>query len=270
MIYIMVTNWESHWDKLKGNSTYYTTRMLQGAMNERKLQEKTKTIFLRRNKNTRELEKTWSGTVSRFNKSYYKGKERISFNVFIEKEIQCPSKYTDYFEGWYIDEEDVIAPIPVSKFDPNFFSDLMNSSDWLVFEEYTYYLIKCLGIHTTHRFPPLKQKGQPDGFFKFNNLAVLYDCTLDSGFMESKAVQIENFCDQLKKGTIEYYHKKSNIRDCEKYVWIITRSVNNRLIKQVDEISVKEISVQKLMELYRKRIEFDMDESALETELRIL
>jgi len=34
MIYIMVTNWEDHWDNLRDNSTYFTVGMLRGNMNE--------------------------------------------------------------------------------------------------------------------------------------------------------------------------------------------------------------------------------------------
>lgn len=73
-----------------------------------------------------------------------------------------------------------------------------------------------------------------------------------------------------KKGMIEYENRTINIRDCEKSVWIITRIGNQRIIKQVDEIFVKEVPIEKLIELHRKRIELDIDETGFEKELRSL
>lgn len=272
MIYIMVTNWENHWDNLRDNSTYFTTRMLKRNMNESKLKDNTKTFFIKRSIETRKLEKAWIGKVKNINKGTRRdGKECIYFSVIIEDEIQCPPKFSDYSEGWYVDEEEPEPKIlEESLFDPRFFSNLKSTDDWLEFEEYTYYLIKCLGIHISHRFGPKKQKGKADGFFKFRNFAVLYDCTLDLNFEKSKETQIENFCDQMKKGIIEYSNKKIDIKNCDKSVWIITRVGNSRLIRQIDEISIKEIPIGKIIELYRKWIKEDIDESTFETELKNL
>ena len=270
MIYIMVTNWENHWDKLKDNSTYFTVRMLRGNMNENKLKDNTKTIFIKRNKETKLIEDAWFGNVLDIDKGIRKdGKKCIYFKVKIEDKMPIPNKYSNYFEGWYVDEEE--AEEIISReciFDPSFFSELKTTTDWRKFEEYTYYLIRCLGIHNSHRFVFKNQKGKADGFFKFGNFAVLYDCTLDSKYEESKKTQIENFCDQMKKGIIEYNSKRININHCNKNVWIITRTKNTRLIKEIDEIDVKEIPIEKIIELYRKRIKEDIDENIFEKELR--
>lgn len=270
MIYIMVTNWENHWDKLKNNSTYFTVSMLKGNMSENKLEDNTKTIFIKRNKETRLIENTWSGEVIEISEGTRRdGKKCIHFRVIIKDTISCPDKYSNYFEGWYVDEEEIEEKITKECiFDPSFFSELEITNEWEKFEEYTYYLIRCLGIHNSHRFGFKNQKGKADGFFKFGNFAVLYDCTLDSKYEESKKTQIENFCDQMKKGIIEYNSKRININHCNKNVWIITKTRNTRLIKEIDEIDVKEIPIEKIIELYRKRIKEDIDENIFEKELR--
>ena len=270
MIYIMVTNWENHWGNLRDNSTYFTVGMLRGNMNESKLKDDTRTIFIKRNKETRSIENTWIGKVAKISEGTRRdGKKCIYFRVVIEDKIPFPNKYSNYSEGWYVDEEETEKKISKeSIFDPSFFTELKMTNDWRKFEEYTYYLIRCLGIHNSHRFCFKKQKGKADGFFKFRNFAVLYDCTLDSRYEESKKTQIENFCDQMKKGIIEYNRKKINISNCNKNVWIITRTKNTRLIKEIDEIDVKEVSIEKIIELYRKRIKEDIDENVFEKELR--
>jgi len=38
------------------------------------------------------------------------------------------------------------------------------TGSWSEFEEYTYYLIRGLGIHITHRFEPSDQRENPTGF----------------------------------------------------------------------------------------------------------
>lgn len=264
----MITNWENHWDNLRDDSTYYTTRMFKRGMNESKLIEDTKTVFIKRNKETKELEKAWRGEVFGFRKSTQGGKDRISFKVMIQDEIPGPPEYSDYSEGWYVDEKEELPE--ESLFDPGFFSDLRSTNEWLKFEKYTYYLIRCLGIHTSFRFAPKKQRGKADGFFKFRNFAVLYDCTLERNFEKSKETQIENFCDQMKKEIIEYNRKRIDIRNCNKSVWIITKDGNQRLIKQIDEIHIKEVPVEKIITLYRKRINEDIDETIFEKDLRSL
>lgn len=270
MIYIMVTNWEDHWNNLRDSSTHFTTRMLKGNMNEFKLKDNTKTIFIKINKETRLIENAWIGKVTKISEGTRKdGKRCIYFRVIIKDKITCPNKYSNYSEGWYVDEEETEGEIyKECIFDPSFFSELKMTNDWRTFEEYTYYLIRCLGVHISHRFGFKKQKGKADGFFKFRNFAVLYDCTLDLNFEKSKNTQIENFCDQMKKGIIEYNRKRINISNCNKKVWIITRTRNTRLIKEIDEIDVKEVSIEKIIELYRKRIKEDIDENIFEEELR--
>ena len=57
--------------------------------------------------------------------------------------------------------------------------------------------------------------------------------------------------------------KEYDIKDYNKQVWIITRGAT-RLIKEIYNIQVKEVSINKLIEIYGKRMEEDLDEEDLE------
>lgn len=105
MRYVMVTDWDGHWDGLINNSTYYTTNMFGRRMNGTKIKENIRTIFVKKKRETGELEKTWVGKVYNCRKSRFRNKLRIHFNVEIDHEIICPSKYVNYPTGWYVDED---------------------------------------------------------------------------------------------------------------------------------------------------------------------
>ncbi|OQY28021.1 MAG: hypothetical protein B6244_08760 [Candidatus Cloacimonetes bacterium 4572_55] len=49
---------------------------------------------------------------------------------------------------------------------PAFFHKLLSTHNWREFEEYTYYLLKILGIQTAYNFLDERQAGKADGFFK--------------------------------------------------------------------------------------------------------
>lgn len=149
----MVTNLDDHWDNLRDNQTYYKKSMLREGMSLEKIRENTYTIFIKRNRVTREIEKVWDGLVYGL---IPKG-EKIIFKVRICKEIPILPHYSNYVEGWYAEGEfDVIYP--------PFFSDLLKTNNWDDFEKYTFYLLKLLGIHEIYKWE--KQKGTADGFFK--------------------------------------------------------------------------------------------------------
>ena len=262
MRYIMVTNWDNHWDKLPEEKTRYRKKMFKGSMCIEKLEDNTSAIFIKRNKGTKKFERAWEGKVTAINPDG----ENISFNVNLESEIECPAEYKGYTEGWYLEEDYEKFKKDYDKFSPSFFSELKNTSDWSKFEEYVYSLIKCLGISDVYRFPQ-PQKGEADGFFLFEKIVVLYDCTLDDNFEDSKKTQIGNFCSQLGKDHIEYRSKKFTISDKKKSVWIITRG-KARLLKEIDGIKIKEITVSKLIDLYKRRLTSDeYDSETLEREL---
>ena len=92
--------------------------------------------------------------------------------------------------------------------------------------------------------------------------------TLEREFESVKDVQIDNFCDQLKRGFIQYGNRTFSTGGCTKQVWIITRGLDSREIRTVDDILVKEVSISEIIELYRRRLIEDLGEGEFEKELR--
>jgi len=265
----MITNWLRHWDNLQDNSTFFSVSMFKKGMAKEKIRENTETIFIKRDKETKKSEKAWVGTVSHFKHITYKDTPAIMFKVSIKEEIPIPATYKNYPEGWYVETavEETSAEVKETFLDPQFFGELLSTANWETFERQTYYLIRCMGLHTTHAFRMREQKGRADGFFKLGNLAVLYDCTLERNFEKSKSAQIENYCQQLKKGTIEYDDKRIDIQNCKKSVWVIMQEGERRILKEIDKIQIKAVSIREMIRIYRKRIVEDMDEIELEKEL---
>jgi hypothetical protein len=225
-----------------------------------KITEKTQTIFIKRNNQTNIVERAWTGFVYNFKIE----DPKIFFNVKIEKEIQIPHKYSNYENGWYIEEseEEVSAEMNIY---PPFFNVLKTTANWQEFENLTFLLLKLLGVHKIYKYE--QQRGTADGFFKFQNLFVLYDCTLKSDFEKFKDSQIDNFSAQLKTGTIRHQECVMNISNCHRQVWIITRG-SSRMIKKVDDVLIKEVPIDKIVQIYRNRLENDIDENTLENQLR--
>lgn len=265
MIYVMVTNWAGHWDKIKNNTTTYSKFMLKSGVDPANLVENTRTIFIKLHNVTKKVEKAWEGTTSNFRNSG----DKIEFTLSINREIECPAEYTRYTEGWYgcpekQPFESNSTPKPSDKLIPAFMSRLATTDNWEIFENDSFILLKCLGINDIHKFNQNDQRGKADGFFTFCGMSVLYDCTLDSKFKESKKTQISNFCDQLKKDKIEIKSKKYTIGQHKRAVWIITQCQATNLIEDIDGIKIKEVSVNDLINLYVRRITTELNSEALE------
>lgn len=260
--YLMITSWDNYWDKVA--SPYYTKGMFREGMCEELIEENAGTIFIKSNRETKKPEKAWQGTVYNFKREG----EKIYFNVRIENEIPVPQEYIGKSEGWYfIGEERVLKEegFPLkSVFYPPFFYILRETKDWRAFENYTYYLLKLIGISDIYKFE--NQRGLPDGFFKLGRLAVIYDCTLEEN-LGSKKAQIDNYCSQLSSNYIEVEKNKIPIKDCSKEVWIITKRRSN-IIEMRGELTVKEVSINSLFELYYSRIKEISGEIELEEKLR--
>jgi len=187
--------------------------------------------------------------------------------VNIQREITCPEKYRNYSEGWYC-EENILVEQEDTVFEPSFFKILNTTNSWKDFEEYTFHLLKLLGLHETYKFHYESQAGKADGFFVFKNLAVLFDATLETNFEKSKETQINNYCEQLRSGILKHGINEFKITGYDKQVWIITKSMASRLIKNVSNISVKEVGISNLIQIYRKRLDENLNEAALEKLLR--
>ena len=223
--------------------------MFRGKMREELIEDNTETIFIKKNRQTKVPEKAWIGKVNNFKIT----DDKIFFDVIINKEIPIPQEHKDKTEGWYIIEEQIVRKIPQEiMLYPPFLFVFQETKDWKHFEDYVYFLLKLIGINNIYKYE--KQKGLPDGFFKLKRLAVLYDCTLERDFMKSKEQQIKNFCFQLSEDCIKIGRNEIPIRSCSKEVWIITKGQSN--IKQkIGEVTVKEVSIFSLFEVYRFRLE---------------
>jgi len=255
--YVMVTHWENHWDQLGKNDTHYPKERIIGGMGAAKFVNGTPTIFIKLNKKTRKPEKAWEGIVYDIRD---KG-DKVYFKVEIHREISIPEEYAKYRPGWYVEGAEEAAQ---STLYPPFFDTLTTTSDPAEFEKYVYYLFKLIGINQVFRFE--SQRGHPDGFFIFRNLAVVYDATLESDFEREKGTQIENYCNLLKSGRLQYGKRYIDVSKCTKQVWIITRGAP-RLVHSHDDIPVKEVPVSELFKVYLDRLEKDMDENELEIRL---
>lgn len=95
--YLMITSWDDHWDKIGYRYTYYPKSMMKEGMNEDLIEDNARTIFIKINKETKEPEKAWIGTVSNF---IIEG-DKVRFKVNIEKETPVPEEYRGKSEGWY-------------------------------------------------------------------------------------------------------------------------------------------------------------------------
>ncbi len=124
------------------------------------------------------------------------------------------------------------------------------------FEDAVYLLLKLLGIHKVFQFERQNQAGKADGFFIIENMAVMYDCTLQSDFKEFKEEQIENYINKLsQKSQITFNVQKLDgsvapktlqIQGKTKQVWIITKGESQEL-RDFDSIKIKEISIHDLL-----------------------
>ncbi|MGN6421656.1 MAG: hypothetical protein ACTHMC_29355 [Pseudobacter sp.] len=262
--YIMVTNWDLHWDKLGpkwNNSTLFTLPIIKDGIEKSNFPEKAVTLFIKRSKSN-ELEKSWLGISKNFRQDPNKGNPAIRFEVSDLKEIDCPEEYKAYTNGWHLNKQCLPSPaiidsIPEQHINtrPLFFT-AMASCDWEQFEEYTFLLLRLLGIHELHRFPQTDNRGKADGFFKLGSLSVLYDATLEPNIESVKGVQLENFIHQLKSDNIKINEKLGyTIKDNDRQVWIITRGHIVRSLRIHDQIEVKEIPYAKLIEIYDKRLQ---------------
>lgn len=153
-------------------------------------------------------------------------------------------------------------------------SNFANTSSPSDFEDTIHLLIRLLGIHDAFQFDRKNQAGKADGFFILENLAVMYDCTLNTDFKNFKSDQIENYINKLsQKAQITFDIRKPDggsasktvqISGKKRQVWIITKGSSQEL-NDYDGIKVKEISIQELISVFAKRVKdpsYDSDRLA--------
>ncbi|OOF59772.1 hypothetical protein [Rodentibacter myodis] len=144
------------------------------------------------------------------------------------------------------------------------------------FEDFTFFILKSLGIPEIYAVPKDMASGRADGIFKVSSvstnghrLEVIYDCTLKSTstWEKEKITQISNYESQIIKNSININYSfgstysgkivKQTIsfsENADKQIWIITKG-ETRLIedKQSPDILIKEISIYDLIEIMKER-----------------
>ena len=262
-LYLMVTTFEKHWDKV-GGKAYFTLGTMKDGLRRDNLVENAATIFVNKNNTTQAVEGCWTGTVSGF--TPWKDKherESMKFEFVLDRAVDCPVVYRDRTAGWYlINSPESIIPEKHEdmQFDPPFFGRLTTTTSPAEFESYTLWLLKLLGIHEIHTYTD--QSGRGDGFFKLGSLAVIYDCTLRQNYATIKRDQINNYCGQLKGGFLEYDTGTVDVRNCQKQVWIVTRE-SSKTIRKFEDVVVREKSVRDLVRIHRRRIAENLAEDQL-------
>ena len=254
--YVMVTNWDAHWDHLQkwNNSTLFTATFISHPLSMPPWPEQADTLFIKLNKDNL-FEKSWIGKSKNFRKDLYKGRDAIRFDVSDLRPVDCPPEYKDITIGWHANKFNEDTSISEKSYLlPPFISD-METCPWQTFELYCSFLLRLLGLHDLHAISPKANGGKPDGFFKFHILAVIYDASLHPDFTDKKGQQIENYISQLKKERIHLDGYTYTITDLQKQVWIITRGREVRTLRIEDHIKVKEIPYHRLVDLYLQRVE---------------
>lgn len=161
-----------------------------------------------------------------------------------------------------------INSVTTNKFLPPILDELITTNDWKIFEDNTYVLLKLMGIQNAYKFSSNNQAGQADGFFRFNNLAVMYDSTIQpNGINERKKDQLINYCNRLQSGMVELPgNVVEEFQNANKQVWIITKG-ESKFVKFVNGIAIKIIGVQSLLDIYEQRLKSPMGINELEMRL---
>lgn len=264
---ILVTKLVDHWDNLHGRETWYPNNLVQEPS---KITESADAIFIKVDGANR-IQKGWRGKVN----DLKIWDNRTSFSVSISSEIDSSElgKYKGYAPGWYIVSSE--QSVEVSRQDnnllPDFYDRLEKTQDYSEFEDLTYKFLRLLGIHRAFKISQDEQAGKADGFFVFGGLAVMYDCTLRQDFEEHKQQQMENYANKLLSGTVEIQpNVVHRISHTQKQVWIITRGKSRILqdISEVGHVTIKEVVIEDLKNLYLDRLLVAMSEDELENRMR--
>ena len=164
------------------------------------------------------------------------------------------------------DSNEIVNKIGVEEY-KSYLIDSINKikliNDPSEFEDSVFILLKTIGVNKTFQFDRINQAGKADGFFIIENLAVMYDCTLQGNFESFKEEQIENYINKLsQKAQLTFNTKKIDggitpktiqLTGKSKQVWIITKGESKEL-SDFDNVKVKEISIYDLCEIYKKRL----------------
>ncbi len=262
---ILVTHFKRHWDQKR--EANFPIRLIKNFPANRILAEKEiKAIFIKTNNEDKTIENIWSGSVFNFKIE----KEHLFFELkILRKENDLKEKYKEYTEsGWYPDSMEIWLQTVAQKklLRPPLFDLLNETKHPSDFETYVFLLLRALGITEIIKFDPDNSGGKPDGLFTIRDLAVIYDCTLNPNYLKkgkrSKETQINNYTLTLRDGKFVDSEEIKFIPQKQKQVWIITKG-KYEVISQDDVVSVKEIPIDMLIEIFFKRLYSCLDEAEL-------
>jgi hypothetical protein len=96
----MVTTWPNHWDRIGNKSSFSYSMLRGGVMDPSRIVDRTPTIFIRIDKETRLPRKCWEGELL----SYKRTSDKVWFKFRLDREIPCPPKYLGFPNGWFTDD----------------------------------------------------------------------------------------------------------------------------------------------------------------------
>ncbi|WP_133177493.1 hypothetical protein [Chitinophaga parva] len=177
--YIMVTNWDGHWDKFKSpvpgvQSTLFTQSMIKDpALAKGPWERKVPTLFIKKDRHNN-FERAWRGIADNFAPDIYKDQPAVRFEVLLQEEVVCPLDIQSHRVGWHLNKTGfpLATVAETGLLRPPFFSKMQNCS-WNDFEQYCFYLLRSIGINDLHTIAQQSQKGQADGFFDLPYLSVI-------------------------------------------------------------------------------------------------
>lgn len=140
-----------------------------------------------------------------------------------------------------------------------------------VFEDYTAFLLKLMGIPDVHPVPRTNAGGMFDGLFKLQGVEIMYDCTLKSQFEDFKKEQIDNYINKIKQSSITINARTVSLNaSATKQIWVITNGSRSRILQCVDDIYVKEVCINDLLGILEKRMNHSYTSLELASRLREL
>jgi len=251
------------------------------------------------------VDEGWYGFVRNIDKKGHGEKDKTYFEVILKKPKMSDdqlSKFKKYTESrWHVRSDELPTP-PASSDDahpdllppadsataevppesaaksypdeqllPGFVALLKETRNPEEFELGVYLMLRLLGIHRVFPIPQRQQAGKGDGFFRFANLAVIYDCTLSSDFEKYKEQQVKNYCGQLLDGNVRVPpNVDEDVKQAQKQVWIITKGTSRVLEERGGNtgiVIVKEIGIEDIKQLYLDRLSNPLDDRGLEKRL---
>ena len=96
MYYILTTFFQDHWDQVRNNRTGYKLEYVN--IPSEQLINNTPTIFLRINRQTREIEKAWLGKVFDIETT----EDKLNFSLIIDSEIEVQPEFVRTNINWYV------------------------------------------------------------------------------------------------------------------------------------------------------------------------